>query len=48
MPKLISEGICMCFYKAIVKSMFKHVASGNGSLDFNTAKLFSNFQCKAH
>ena len=22
----------MCFYKAIVQSMFKHVASGNGSL----------------
>ena len=21
------EGICMCFYKAIVQSMFKHVAS---------------------
>ena len=32
----------MCFYKAIVKSMFKQVASRNGSLDFNTAKLFSN------
>ena len=32
MPKLISEGICMCFYKAIIQSMFKHVAWGNGSL----------------
>ena len=21
------EGICMCFYKAIVQSIFKHVAS---------------------
>ena len=21
------EGICICFYKAIVQSMFKHVAS---------------------
>ena len=26
------EGICMCFYKAIVQSMFKHVASENASL----------------
>ena len=24
------EGICMCFYKAIVQSIFKHVASENG------------------
>ena len=29
-PKLILEGICMCFYKAIVQNMFKHVASENG------------------
>ena len=26
------EGICMCFYKAIVQSMFKHVASENAQL----------------
>ena len=26
------KGICMCFYKAIVQSMFKHVASENASL----------------
>ena len=26
------EGICMCFYKAIVQSMFKHVPSVNGPL----------------
>ena len=26
------EGICMCFYKAILQSMFKHVASENDSL----------------
>ena len=26
------EGICMCFYKAIVQRMFKHVASENGTL----------------
>ena len=30
MSKLMSEGICMCFNKAIVPSMFKHVASENG------------------
>ena len=28
----MSEGICMRFNKAIVQSMFKHVASGNGPL----------------
>ena len=32
MPKLMSEGICMCFCKAIVPNMFKHVASENGPL----------------
>ena len=32
MPKLMSEGICMCFNKAMVQSMFKHVASENGPL----------------
>ena len=32
MPKLMSEGICMCFNKAIVPSMFKHVSSENGPL----------------
>ena len=32
MPKRMSEGICMCFNKAIVQSMFKHVASENGPL----------------
>ena len=26
------EGICMCFYKAIVQIMFKHVSSENGPL----------------
>ena len=29
MPKLMSEGICMCFNKVIVQSMFKHVAFQN-------------------
>ena len=28
----MSEGICMCFSKAIVQSMFKHVSSENGPL----------------
>ena len=28
----MSEGICMCFYKAIVQSMFKHAAPANGPL----------------
>ena len=28
----MSKGICMCFNKAIVQSMFKHVASENGPL----------------
>ena len=28
------EGICMSFYKAIVQSMFKHVASENAPLAF--------------
>ena len=32
MPKLMSEGICTCFNKAIEQSMFKHVASENGPL----------------
>ena len=32
MLKLMSEGICVCFNKAIVQSMFKHVVSENGPL----------------
>ena len=32
MLKLMLEFICMCFYKAIVQSKFKHVASENGLL----------------
>ena len=32
MPKLMSQEICMHFNKAIVQSMFKHVASENGPL----------------
>ena len=34
MPKLMLEGICMCFYKAIVQSIFNHVASENDPLVF--------------
>ena len=32
MPKHMSEGICMCFNKGILPSMFKHVGSENGPL----------------
>ena len=32
MLKLMSERICICFNKAIVRRMFKHVASENGPL----------------
>ena len=32
MSKLMSEGISLCFNKAVVPSMFKHVASENGPL----------------
>ena len=32
MPKLMSEGICMCFNEAIVQSIFRHVAAENGPL----------------
>ena len=32
MRKLMSERIRMCFNKAVVQSMLKHVASGNGPL----------------
>ena len=46
MPKLISEGICMCFYKAIIQSMFKHVASGNGSLVSILQSYFQIFNVK--
>ena len=31
-PKLTLEGICMCYYKAIVQSMSKRVASENAPL----------------
>ena len=41
--------ICMCFYTAIVQSMFKHVASENGPLVLILQKLFSEFHSvKAH
>ena len=47
MPKLMSEGICMCFNKAIVPSMFKHVASENGPLVL-ILQIYSQTHCKAH
>ena len=48
MPKLMSEGICMCFNKAIVQSMFKHVASENGPLVLILQSYSQSFHCKAH
>ena len=47
--KPVSEEICVCFNKAIVQSMFKHVASRNGSLVLMLhLVIFSNFHCKVH
>ena len=37
------EGICMCFYKAIVQSMFKHVASENAPLVLLSCKVILKF-----
>ena len=39
------EDICMCFYKAIVQSVLKHVASENGPL----VSILQSYSCiKAH
>ena len=46
MPKLMSEGICMCFNKAIVPRMFKHVASENGPLVLILQNYFQIFIVK--
>ena len=46
MPKLMSEGICMCFNKAIVQSMFKHAASENGLLVLILQSCFQIFIVK--
>ena len=46
MLKLMSEGICMCFNKAIVPSMFKHVASENGPLVLILQSYFQIFIVK--
>ena len=48
MLKLMSEGICMCFNKAIVQSMFKHVASENGPLILMLQTYSQIFIVKAH
>ena len=40
------EGICMCFYKAIVQSMFKHVASEYAPLLQSYSQIF--IVLKAH
>ena len=34
------EGICMCFYKGIVQSMFKQVASENAPILRNYSQIF--------
>ena len=34
------EGICVCFYEAIVQSMFKYVASENGPLLQSYSQVF--------
>ena len=43
MRKLMLEGICMCFYKAVVQSMFKHVASENAPLVLILQSYFQIF-----
>ena len=37
------EGICMCFYKVIVQSMFKHVAYENAPLVLILQSYFQVF-----
>ena len=48
MLKLMSEGICMCFKKAIIQSMFKHVASENGLLVLMLETYSQIFIVKPH
>ena len=48
MPKLISEGICMCFNKTIVQSMLKHVISENGPLVLILRSYSQIFHYKSH
>ena len=48
MLKLMSEGICMCFNKAIIQSMFKHFASENGLLVLMLQTYSQIFIVKAH
>ena len=42
------EGICMCFYKAVVQSMFKHVASENAPLVLILQSYFQIFIVLKH
>ena len=37
------EGICMCFYKAMIQSMFKHVGSENAPLVLIMQSYFQIF-----
>ena len=42
------EGICMCFYKAVVQSIFKHVASENAPLVLVLQSYFQIFIVLKH
>ena len=42
------EGICMCFCKAVVQSMFKHVASENAPLVLILQSYFQIFIVLKH
>ena len=42
------EGICMCFYKAVVQSMLKHVASENAPLVLILQSYFQIFIALKH
>ena len=48
MPKLMLEGICMCFYKAVVQGMFKYVASENAPLVLILQSYFQIFIVLKH
>ena len=42
------EGICMYFFKAVVQSMFKHVASENAPLVLILQRYFQIFIVLKH
>ena len=48
LESLMLEGICMRFYKAIVQSIFKHVASENGPLILILQSYFQIFIVLKH